>query len=84
MQGRKKATYKLSKWAIELMAYGITYTPCTAIKSQALVDFITKWTEAHTEPATVDLECWNMYFDGSLMLQGVGAGVVLVSPTGTE
>jgi hypothetical protein len=53
---------------MELMSYIITYTPCTAIKSQALADFITKWTEAHAEPAPVDLEYWNMYFNDSLML----------------
>jgi ribonuclease HI len=27
------------------------------------------------------MEYWSMYFDGSLMLQGAGAGVVLVSPS---
>jgi hypothetical protein len=65
------------------MAYGITYVPCTSIKSQALADFVAKWTEPHIEPATTNLEYWNMYFDDSLMLQGVGvgAGVVLVSPS---
>jgi len=35
----------VSKWALELMGHDIRYTPCTAIKSQALVDFVTEWTE---------------------------------------
>lgn len=31
---------RITKWAMELMAYNITYTSQNAIKSQALVDFI--------------------------------------------
>ena len=45
------------------------------------MNFVAEWTEAHIELATADLEYWSMYFDGSLMLQGAGAGVVLVSPS---
>ena len=75
------ATGRIAKWALELMAYGITYTPRTTIKSQALVDFIAEWTKAHIDLATVHLEYWNMYFNGSLMLQGARAGVILVSPS---
>jgi hypothetical protein len=76
------ATGRIAKWALQLMAYSITYMPRTAIKSQALVDFIAEWIEAHTNLGAVDLEYWNMYFDDSLMLQGAGLGVVLVSPSG--
>ena len=36
---------RISKWALELMGHDIRYVPCTAIKSQALVDFVAKWTE---------------------------------------
>ena len=35
----------ISKWAIELGPHHVKYMPCTAIKSQALVDFINDWTE---------------------------------------
>jgi ribonuclease HI len=48
------------------------------------VDFVAEWTEAHVDPAAADLEYWNMYFNCSLMLQGAGAGVVLVSPNGNQ
>jgi hypothetical protein len=31
---------RITKWALELMGYGISYTLWTAIKSQVLADFI--------------------------------------------
>ena len=41
----RDATGRISKWALKLMGHDIRYTPCTAIKSQALVYFVTEWTE---------------------------------------
>src|SRR6266516_7240395 len=35
----REATGRIAKWAIELGPHGLKYAPCTAIKSQALVDF---------------------------------------------
>ena len=76
------ATGRTTKWALELMDQGITYASRTAIKSQALADFITEWTEIQTPPAVVDQEYWTMYFDGSLMKKGASVGLVFVSPSG--
>ena len=39
------ATGRISKWALELMGHDIRYTPRTAIKSQALADFVAEWME---------------------------------------
>ena len=41
----RNATGQISKWALELMGHDIRYIPCTTIKSQALVDFVTEWME---------------------------------------
>ena len=41
----RDATGRISKWALELMGHDIRYIPCTAIKSQALADFVVEWTE---------------------------------------
>jgi hypothetical protein len=41
-----------------------------------------KWWENQLPTPTERLEHWVMYFDGSLKLEGAGAGVVLISPTG--
>ena len=45
-------------------------------------DFIVEWTEAKLPIDVTELEFWTIYFDGSLQLQGAGAGVVVVSPKG--
>ena len=74
------ATGRTTKWALELMGQGIAYASQTAIKSQVLADFIMEWTEVQMPLAVVDQEYWTMYFDGSLMKKGVGAGLVFVSP----
>jgi hypothetical protein len=39
------ATGRISKWAVELGALNIDFKPRTAIKSQALVDFMAEWRE---------------------------------------
>jgi hypothetical protein len=39
------ATGRISKWAVELGALNINFKPHTAIKSQALVDFMVEWRE---------------------------------------
>ena len=56
IMNNRDATERITKWALELMAYGIMYVPHTSIKSQALANFIAEWTEAHVDLATVDLE----------------------------
>ncbi len=78
------ATGRISKWAVELGALTIDFKPRTAIKSQALVDFMAEWRENQLPTPTVRPEHWVMYFDGSLNLEGAGAGVLLISPTGEQ
>jgi hypothetical protein len=46
-----------------------------------LADFIMEWTETQMLPAAVDEEYWTMYFDGSLMKQGDGLGLIFCLPT---
>jgi hypothetical protein len=75
----RDATGHISKWAVELGALNIKFTPCKAIKSQALVDFIAEWTEIQQPTTDAILDHWNMYFDGSLKLGGAGTGVLLIS-----
>jgi ribonuclease HI len=78
------ATGRISKWAVELGALNIDFKPRTAIKSQALVDFMAEWRENQLPTPTDQPEHWVMYFDGSLNLEGAGAGVLLISTTGEQ
>jgi hypothetical protein len=78
------ATGRISKWAVELGALSIDFKPRTAIKSQALVDFMAEWRENQVSTPIDKPEHWTMYFDGSLKLDGGGGGVLFVSPRGEQ
>ena len=69
----------IAKWALELMGQGISYASQTANKSPVLSDFVAEWTKVQMPLEIIDQEYWTMYFDGSLMKKGVGAGLVFVS-----
>nr|CAD41709.2 OSJNBa0010D21.11 [Oryza sativa Japonica Group] len=88
----REGTGRVVKWAIELSEFDLHFEPRHAIKSQALADFVAEWTpapepvsipEASTDPSQLPHTAhWVMQFDGSLSLQGAGAGVTLTSPSG--
>jgi ribonuclease HI len=78
------ATGRISKLAVELGALTNDFKPRTAIKSQALVDFMEEWRLNQLPTPTERLQHWVMYFDGSLKLEGAGAGVLLISPKGQQ
>ena len=78
------ATGRVAKWGIELVAFEITYKRRDAIKSQALEDFIADWTEMPDATPLPEPEYWVMHFDGSKLLNGSGAGVLLQSPKGDK
>ena len=80
----RDATGQISKWALKLMGHDIRYIPRTAIKSQALMDFVAEWMEVQLLTPDVTHEYWTMYFDGSVMAPGSGAGVVLISLDGSR
>jgi hypothetical protein len=80
----KDANGHIVKWAMELCPYSIEFQGHTSIKSQALVDFIVEWTNLSTPPDQGPVEYWKMYFDGSLNIDGTGAGVLFISPTNEQ
>ncbi|GJW93056.1 reverse transcriptase domain-containing protein [Tanacetum coccineum] len=75
---------------IQLGAYNITYIPRTAIKGQVLADFINEVSvgvmqlEVCNSAGEEALEEWILYTDGALSQKGVGAGLFLIDPSGTE
>src|SRR6185295_18389902 len=80
----RDATGRISKWAVELGALELKFTPRIAIKSQALVDFLAEWSENQVRTPLSISDHWTMYFDGSLKLGGGGAGVLFISPKGEQ
>ena len=48
------------------------------------MDFVAESTEVQLLTLDVTHEYWTMYFDGSVMEPGSGAGVVLISPDGSR
>lgn len=78
----REVSGRIAKWSVELMGETLTYAPRKAIKSQILADFVAEWTDVQLPPAQIQAECWTMYFDGSVMKTGAGAGLLFISPQG--
>ncbi|CAI9765389.1 unnamed protein product [Fraxinus pennsylvanica] len=71
---------RLLKWDVELNQFDITHTHRTAIKGQALANFVVEFAKApkievNMEPTK--LPTWNLFVDGSSGETGSEAGVVL-------
>jgi ribonuclease HI len=67
---------------VELMGETLSFAPWKAIKSQVLADFLAEWVDTQLPTAPIRAELWTMYFDGSLMKTGAGAGLLFISPLG--
>ena len=84
-----EATGRIVEWALELSSFSLKFESTSTIQSRALAEFIAEWTptpdEELPETSLLGKEAskeWLMYFDGAFSLQGAGAGVLLVAPTG--
>ncbi|XP_060972386.1 uncharacterized protein LOC133038302 [Cannabis sativa] len=84
---------RLTKWAVELSEYDISYKPRTALKSQVLADFIADFTPNSQVQAEKELchltegqanGTWELHVDGSSNVRGSGLGLVLTSPQGEK
>ncbi|KAL5571888.1 hypothetical protein UlMin_021485 [Ulmus minor] len=85
---KPEASGRLAKWSIELGEFDIQFKPRTAIKGQALADFIAEFTYAPemSEKLTTQTQNsqWKLYVDGSSTETSSGAGIILVSPDGVK
>ncbi|XP_074346209.1 uncharacterized protein LOC141684979 [Apium graveolens] len=84
------------KWAVELGQFDLEYVPRTAIKGQALADFLLEFDSEVDDKALVILypphieepmeesphPWWILHVDGAVNNGGAGVGIVLVSPKG--
>jgi ribonuclease HI/transposase InsO family protein len=78
----REASGRIAKWAVEIMGETISFTPQKAIKSQVLADFVAEWVDTQLPAAPIQPELWIMFFNGSLMKTGAGAGLLFISPLG--
>jgi ribonuclease HI len=78
----QEASGRIAKWAVEIMGETILFAPRKAIKSQVLADFVAEWVDTQLPTAPIQPELWTMFFDGSLMKTGAGAGLLFISPLG--
>jgi hypothetical protein len=79
----KDANGRITKWAMELCPFNLEFARHDTIKSQTLADFMVEWTDLSI-PTSQGLDYWKMYFDGSLTIDGVGAGILFISPTNEQ
>ena len=69
-----KATGRISKWASELMSYGLKYKPRTSDKGQLLADFISRTIEYDDQ-----LEGWVLSIGGASNNKGAEIRIVLTT-----
>jgi hypothetical protein len=74
------AAGRIAKWYVELMGEMLAYAPRKAIKSQIFANFVAEWTDTQLPLLQIQAECWTLYFDGSVMKTGAGAGLLFISP----
>jgi hypothetical protein len=67
---------------MELMGETLSFAPRKAIKSQVLADFLAEWVNTQLPTTPIQPKHWTIYFDGSLMKIGAGAGLLFISPLG--
>jgi ribonuclease HI len=80
----KDANGRIAKWAMELCPFDLEFTCCGTIKSQTLADFMVEWTDLSIPTSQGPVDYWKMYFDGSLTIDGAGAGILFISPTNEQ
>jgi hypothetical protein len=75
---------------VELQPFEISFETTKVIKSKALAEFTTEWTDPFAdEPLEVESTLpgeeapglWAMHFNGAFNLPGAGAGAILTSPS---
>ena len=77
---KPEAARRMVQWAIELSQFDIEYHPRTAIKAQALADFIAEFTFPDEDSLTNEAKRWMIQIDGLSVQKRGGVGVVITTP----
>ena len=80
-----EAIGRIKKWATEFNEFVVDFEHRSAIKSQALVDFIADWTPAAYDTTLQFKEpTWTMHYDGSWGMTDVGITAILTPLKGPK
>ena len=82
---------RVAKWQVLLMQYDLEYISQQSIKGQAIADQLADFPLAEEEKAEDDFPdeqicniqqspVWNLFFDGSKNMAGIGIGILLITP----
>ena len=73
---------RMTRWAIELSEYGISYKPRLAKKGQVLADFLAEIPQVETSSSSSNW--WILNVDGASQQTRAGIGLQLKSPSGDK
>ncbi|XP_030941700.1 uncharacterized protein LOC115966646 [Quercus lobata] len=79
---KPEAAGRMVQWAIELSQFDIEYHPRTAIKAQALADFIAEFTLPDEDRITDEADKLIIQTDGSSAQKKGGVGAIITTPDG--
>ena len=82
---------RVAKWQVLLMQYDLEYVSQQSIKGQAIADQLADFPLAEEVKAEDDFPdeqicniqqspVWNLFFDGSKNMAGIGIGILLITP----
>ena len=77
---KPEAAGRMVQWAIELSQFDIEYHPRTAIKAQALADFIAEFTFPDEDRITDEADKLIIQTDGSSAQKKGGVGAIITTP----
>ncbi|XP_075649866.1 uncharacterized protein LOC142620376 [Castanea sativa] len=81
---KPEAAGRMVQWVVELSQFDIEYLPRTAIKAQALADFIVEFTPNDDDNGEDATEQWTIQTDGSSTQKRGGVGIVITTPDGEK
>ena len=77
-----EAVGRMLQWAVELSQFDIEYHPRTAIKVQALVNFVAEFTIPNEKEILDESKSWTIQTNGSSARKRGGIGVIIITPEG--
>jgi len=72
---------RIGKWILALLEFDLRYESAKVVKGQVMADFVTQHCSTVN---SLEIAPWILFFDGSTCGEGVGIGIVMISPQGRK